>query len=75
MKNAVISALLTYIFYTDFAEVKIPWLIPIIFGLVWLILEGIEEDLINDYLKRLRRGRRALRGIRQTLKRSDRLSE
>lgn len=71
MKNAVISALLTYIFYTDIAEVKILWLAPIIFGLVWLMLEWIEEDLINDYLRRLRRGRRALRGIKRALKRGD----
>lgn len=68
MKNAVISALLTYIFYTDCCEVKLVWTIPIIFCLILFILVWIEEDLVKDYLRHKRRGQRLIRRMRGGLR-------
>ena len=68
MKNAVISALLTYIFYTDFCEVKLVWTIPIIFCLILFILVWIEEDFVKDYLRHKQRGQRLIRRMRGGLR-------
>lgn len=71
MKNAVISALATYIFYTDFCEVKLVWTIPIVFGLILFVLVWIEEDLVNEYKRSTERGKKLKRNIRRAMKTED----
>ena len=56
MKNAIIAALGTYIFY-GFCVVKsfiLPFLLFIVF---WLMIWAIDEE-IKDYLRMVRRGKR-----------------
>ena len=67
MKNIIISMLITYIFYTDFCEVKLWYLMPFIFLIFWAMLAGV-EDLIRDYQETVRRGRR----LQRTIKRMER---
>lgn len=63
MKNMIISALCTYIFY-GFCEVKLWYVIPFIFLVFWMIIAGVDE-LIKDYREQVRRGRKLQRAIRR----------
>lgn len=64
MKNGIISALATYVFYTDFCEVKILWIIPVAYLLFWFLLISV-DDAIFEYRASRRRGEKLARRIRK----------
>ena len=64
MKNVIIAALGTYIFY-GFCEVRfflLPFLVFIVF---WLIVVAIDEE-IKDYRRKIRRGKKLSKLIDKT---------
>lgn len=64
MKNIIIAAFTTYVFWTDFAEIHPLPVLPLIFVTFWLIIAGI-DDLITDYMNTVRKGQRLQRKIRR----------
>lgn len=64
MKNILIAALITYIFWTDVAVIHPLPVLPLMFVVFWLLIAGI-DDLIDDYRKTIRRGQRLQRRIRK----------
>ena len=56
MKNIIIAALGSYIFY-GYCEVKSIIALLITFGLLWFIIEDLDES-IADFKKSVRRGKR-----------------
>lgn len=68
MKNAIIAALTTYIFYTDFCVIKLWYLIPLMFLVFWGLIASVDE-LINDYQKQVRRGQRLQNKLRRAERR------
>ena len=65
MKNLIISVLLTFIFYTQFCEIKIPYIMPVLALIVWMIISEIDE-YIADYKRSVNRGQRLQRKINRT---------
>lgn len=63
-KNLIITALLTYIFYTDFCVVKQPLYMVFVGGLFLFIICSV-EDYMRDYIKSVRRGERLTKGVRR----------
>ena len=59
MKNIIIAAFTTYVFWTDFAEIHPLPVLPLIFVTFWLIIAGI-DDLIT-----VRKGQRLQRKIKR----------
>ena len=68
MKNAIIAALITYVFYTDFCVIKLWYLIPLMFLVFWGLIASVDE-LINDYKKQVRRGQRLQNKLRRAERR------
>lgn len=68
MKNAIIAALITYVFYTDFCVIKLWYLIPLMFLVFWGLIASVDE-LINDYQKQVRRGQRLQNKLRRAERR------
>ena len=68
MKNAIIAALITYVFYTDFCVIKLWYLIPLMFLVFWGLIASFDE-LINDYQKQVRRGQRLQNKLRRAERR------
>lgn len=64
MKNAIISALATFIFYADLCEVKIPWTIPVMYLLFWFALISI-DDAICEHRATRRRCEKLARQIKK----------
>lgn len=64
MKNLVLAILATYIFWTDMAVIHPLPVLPIIVLLIWATLVEI-DDVITDYKKRIREGRRLQRRIKR----------
>lgn len=64
MKNLIISLLATYIFWTDFCVLHPLPVLPVLFLLFWMILAGI-DDLIEDFMKSLKRGRKLSNHIKR----------
>lgn len=62
MKNMIIAALMTYIFWTDICVIHPLPVLPMIFGAFWLMIAGI-DDLMDDYRQTIRRGQRLQRRI------------
>ena len=67
MKNLIIAALVTYVFYTDFCVIRLWYVIPFIFLTAWFLLAETDE-LIRDYQNSVRRGRK----LQLDLKRAER---
>lgn len=63
MKNMIISALCTYIFY-GFCEVR-NFLIPVVVFLLFLTIFSEIDELITDYQRSVRNGQRLNRKIEQ----------
>lgn len=57
MKNILIALLLTYIFWSDVCVVHPLPVLPLIFGLFWAVIAGV-EDLFIDYFKTVKRGKK-----------------
>lgn len=68
MKNAIIAALATVIFYINICEVHIPATIPVIFGLIWFVLAGIDEAIANHRASK-RNGQRLVRQLKSIQRR------
>ena len=68
MKNAIIAALITYVFYTVFCVIKLWYLIPLMFLVFWGMIASVDE-LINDYQKQVRRGQRLQHKLRRAERR------
>ena len=64
MKNIIIAALTTYVFWTDFAVIHPVVALPMLFVTIWFIIAGI-DDLISDYKNRIRKGQRLQRKIKR----------
>lgn len=64
MKNMIIAALMTYIFWTDICVIHPLPVLPMIFATFWLMIAGI-DDLMDDYRQTIRRGQRLQRRIRK----------
>lgn len=64
MKNIIIAALTTYVFWTDFAEIHPLPILPLLFVTFWFIIAGIDE-LIVDYKHTIRKGQRLQRKIKR----------
>lgn len=57
MKNILLALLITYIFWTDICVIHPLPVLPLMFFAFWLIITEI-DDLIDDYIKTVRRGQR-----------------
>lgn len=57
MKNLIIAILSTIIFYTQFCEVKIPAVMPILALMIWVSLIQIDE-WVAEYRQAVRRGQK-----------------
>ena len=68
MKNAIIAALITYVFYTDFCVIKLWYLIPLMFLVFWGLIASVDE-LVKDYQKQVRRGQRLQNKLRRAERR------
>lgn len=68
MKNAIIAALITYVFYTDFCVIKLWYLIPLMFLVFWGLIASVDE-LIKDYQKQVLRGQRLQNKLRRAERR------
>ena len=55
MKNMIIAALMTYIFWTDICVIHPLPVLPMIFGVIWMLLAAM-EDLVKDFRKAVARG-------------------
>ena len=64
MKNIIIAAFATYVFWTDFAVIHPVVAFPMLFVTIWFIIAGI-DDLISDYKNRIRKGQRLQRKIKR----------
>jgi len=64
MKNIIISILATIIFYTQFCEIKMWYVMPVFALCVWLIISEI-ECVIEDYQDTMQRGKRLQRKIQR----------
>lgn len=64
MKNAIIAAMATYIFWTDCCVIRPIAALPIIFLVFWLLIAEIDEQ-IRDYKRAKRKGERLARVIRR----------
>lgn len=64
MKNLIIAILSTIIFYTQFCEVKIPYVMPVLALMIWAILSEI-DGYITEYKCSVSRGQRLRRKINQ----------
>ena len=64
MKNGLIAALATYIYYTDLCVIKAWYLMPFIFLLIWGLMSEA-EDLIREYRESVRRGQKLQRKIKK----------
>ena len=66
MKNLIISILATIIFYTQFCEIKMPILMPVVTLILFaLIVET--ESVFKEYRRKITRARRLQRKIRGIL--------
>lgn len=64
MKNILIAALTTYIFWADICVIRPLPVLPLMFVTFLMLIVGI-DDLIDDYRKTIRRGQRLQRRIRK----------
>lgn len=66
MKNLIIAVLSTIIFYTQFCEIKIPYIMPVFTLCVFIIASGIDEA-IYDYRRSVKRGEKLKRKLRRAI--------
>lgn len=64
MKNLLIAILSTYIFYTQFCQVKIIGIMPVFAALIWIVLSDI-DCFIEEYRESVRRGKKLQRKIKR----------
>jgi len=64
MKNLIISLLATYIFYTQFCVIEMPYLMPIVVLMIWGFLAEI-DCYIEDFKTTRKRGEKLQRKIRR----------
>jgi hypothetical protein len=57
MKNMIIAALMTYIFWTDICVIHPLPVLPMIFGVIWMLLASI-DDMMADFKRSMMRGNR-----------------
>ena len=62
MKNIIISALASWIFWHELCEIHPVWILPIIFAIVLGWITSVEYE-VNEYQKCKRRGRNLARKI------------
>lgn len=69
MKNAIIAAMTTYIFWTDICVVHSApaVVVPLIWLTFWLCIWAADEE-IKDWKRRLRGGKRLQRSIRRMVR-------
>lgn len=56
MKNLIIAILSSILFYTQFCEVKMPFIIPCMIFAFWLFLIWV-DDVVHEYQVKIRRGK------------------
>lgn len=56
MKNLIIAVLATIIFYTQFCEVKMPIVMPVLVLMIWASITEV-EIFFSGYIKSVKRGR------------------
>lgn len=64
MKNLIISVLATFIFYTQFCEVKLPYVMPMLALMIWGLLTEV-DCYIEDYKRSVKRGEHLQRRIKR----------
>jgi len=64
MKNIIISILATIIFYTQFCEIKMWYVMPVFTLCVYIAIAEI-ECVIEDYQETLHRGQKLQRKIKR----------
>ena len=57
MKNMIIAALMTYIFWTDICVIHPLPVLPILFLTIWVLLASI-DDMVADFKRSMIRGNR-----------------
>ena len=63
MKNLIISILATIIFYTQFCEIKMQLLMPVIVLILFAFIEET-ESVFKEYRRKITRAKRLQRKIR-----------
>lgn len=62
MKNIIISALATWVFWSDICEIHPVWVLPIIFALILAWITSVEYE-VREHRKSKRRGQSLARKI------------
>lgn len=57
MKNMIIAALMTYIFWTDICVIHPLPALPVLFLTIWVLLASI-DDMVADFKRSMMRGNR-----------------
>lgn len=64
MKNILISALATWIFWKEICVIQPIWILPVVFFVILAWIRCIEDE-IREYQRRKRRGQSLARKIRR----------